>query len=74
MAGIIKNTVGALGYVNQAYVKGAIKGAAIQNKAGNFVKPTSSNGAAGFEGIKLDAYNTGTHPNPLAPTPIPSAP
>ena len=64
VAGIIKNTVGALGYVNQAYVKGAIKGAAIQNKAGNFVKPTSSNGAAGLKGIKLDAYNTGTHPNP----------
>ena len=64
VAGIIKNTVGALGYVNQAYVKGSIKGAAIQNKAGNFVKPTSSNGAAGLKGIKLDAYNTGTHPNP----------
>merc|ERR1711939_950885 len=55
VAGVIKNTVGALGYVNQAYVKGSIKAAAIQNKDGNYVKPTSKNGSAGLAGIKLDA-------------------
>ena len=64
VAGIIQNTPGGLGYVNQAYVKGKIKAAAIQNKDGNYVKPTSKNGSAGLAGIKLDAYNTGTDPNP----------
>lgn len=64
VAGVIQNTPGGLGYVNQAYVKGKIKAAAIQNKDGNFVKPTSKNGSAGLAGIKLDAYNTGTDTNP----------
>lgn len=64
VAGVIQNTPGGLGYVNQAYVKGKIKAAAIQNKDGNYVKPTSKNGSAGLAGIKLDAYNTGTDPNP----------
>ena len=64
VAGVIKNTPGGLGYVNQAYVKGAIKAAAIQNKDGNYIKPSSKNGSAGLAGIKLDAYNTGTDPNP----------
>ncbi len=50
--------------MNQAYVKGKIKVAAIQNKDGNYVKPTSQNGSAGLAGIKLDAYNTGTDTNP----------
>ena len=63
VAGVIQNTPGGLGYVNQAYVKGKIKAAAIQNKDGNFVKPTSKNGSAGLAGIKLDAYNTGTDTN-----------
>lgn len=64
VAGVIQNTPGGLGYVNQAYVKGKIKAAAIQNKDGNYVKPTSKNGSAGLAGIKLDAYNTGTDTNP----------
>ena len=64
VAGVIQNTPGGLGYVNQAYVKGKIKAAAIQNKDGNYIKPSSKNGSAGLAGIKLDAYNTGTDPNP----------
>ena len=64
VAGVIQNTPGGLGYVNQASVKGKIKAAAIQNKDGNYVKPTSKNGSAGLAGIKLDAYNTGTDTNP----------
>ena len=64
VAGVIQNTPGGLGYVNQAYVKGKIKAAAIQNKDGNYVKPTSKNGSAGLAGIKLHAYHTGTDTNP----------
>ena len=64
VAGVIQNTPGGLGYVNQAYVKGKIKAAAIQNKDGNYVKPTAKNGSAGLAGSKLDAYNTGTDTNP----------
>lgn len=64
VAGVIKNTPGGLGYVNQAYVKGAIKAAAIQNADGNFVKPTSKNGSAGLAGIVLDENLAGTDTNP----------
>ena len=64
VAGVIKNTPGGLGYVNQAYVKGAIKAAAIQNADGNFVKPTSKNGSDGLAGIVLDKNLAGTDTNP----------
>ena len=64
VAGVIKNTPGGLGYVNQAYVKGAIKAAAIKNAAGNFVKPTSKNGSNGLAGIVLDENLAGTDTNP----------
>jgi len=64
VAGVIKNTPGGLGYVNQAYAKGAIQAAAIQNKAGNFVKPTASTGSAGLAGISLDENLAGAATNP----------
>ncbi len=64
VAGVIKNTPGGLGYVNQAYVKGAIKAAAIKNADGNFVKPTSKNGSNGLAGIVLDENLAGTDTNP----------
>ncbi|MEN9541844.1 MAG: phosphate transporter substrate-binding protein PstS, partial [Cyanobacteriota bacterium] len=35
VAGVIANTPGSIGYLNQSYVRGAIKAAALQNKAGN---------------------------------------
>ena len=40
VAGLIKNKPGTIGYVNQSYLKGAIKAAAVQNKAGTFVMPS----------------------------------
>ncbi|MEB3350038.1 MAG: phosphate ABC transporter substrate-binding protein PstS [Cyanobacteriota bacterium] len=64
VAGVIANTPGAIGYLNQAYVKGKIKAAALQNKAGKFVMPNLKGGAAALNNIKLDGNLAGEDPNP----------
>ena len=64
VAGVVGNTPGAIGYLNQAYVKGAIKAAAVQNKAGKFVLPTEEAGAAALNNIRLDDRLAGEDPNP----------
>ncbi len=64
VAGILQNTPGSIGYVNQAFVKGKIKAAAVQNRAGKFVMPTRASGAAALNNIKLDGNLAGEDPNP----------
>jgi phosphate transport system substrate-binding protein len=64
VAGVIQNTPGAIGYLNQAFVRGNIKAAALQNKAGKFVMPTLKGGAAALNNIRLDANLAGEDPNP----------
>ena len=64
VAGVIQNTPGAIGYLNQAFVRGNIKAAAVQNKAGKFVMPTLKGGAAALNNIRLDANLAGEDPNP----------
>lgn len=64
VAGVIQNTPGSIGYLNQAFVKGRIKAAALQNKAGRFVMPTLEGGAAALNNIKLDSNLAGEDPNP----------
>ena len=64
VAGSIKQTPGALGYVNQSYIKGTIKEAWIQNKAGNFVKATAETSGSGLAQIQLDDKLRGANPNP----------
>jgi len=64
VAGVISNTPGAIGYVNQSFVKGKIKAAALQNKAGKYVLPTLAGGAAALNNITLDADLAGEDPNP----------
>ena len=64
VAGSIKQTPGALGYVNQSYIKGTIKEAWIQNKAGNFVKATAETSGSGVSKIQLDDKLRGANPNP----------
>ncbi|EAU73581.1 phosphate ABC transporter substrate-binding protein PstS [Synechococcus sp. RS9916] len=66
VAGVIKNTKGAIGYVNQSYIRGSVKAAALQNKSGEYVKPSYTSGAKALNGIKLDADLAGTNPNPSA--------
>jgi len=64
VAGVITNTPGAIGYINQAFVRGPIKAAAVQNKAGKFVMPTLAGGAAALNNITLDGNLAGEDPNP----------
>ena len=65
-AGVIKQTPGAIGYVNQSYIKGDIKAAALQNLSGEYLKPTTKTGAAALNGINLDQNLAGKNPNPRA--------
>lgn len=64
VAGVLNNTPGAIGYVNQSYVKGKLQAAALQNKAGKYVLPTEASGAAALNNIKLNAQLAGEDPNP----------
>jgi len=64
VAGSIKNTLNSIGYVNQSYIKGNIKEALIENKAGNFVKANAETSGSGLSKIQLDDKLRGTDPNP----------
>jgi phosphate transport system substrate-binding protein len=66
VAGNIRTTLGAIGYVNQSYIKGEIKAAALQNKNGEYVTPTVESGSLALNGITLDENLAGTDPNPAA--------
>ncbi|MCS5693275.1 phosphate ABC transporter substrate-binding protein PstS [Cyanobium sp. FGCU-6] len=64
VAGVISNTPGAIGYLNQAFVKGKIRAAALQNRSGAFVKPNLTSGAAALNNIKLNTMLAGEDANP----------
>ncbi|MEY3929411.1 MAG: phosphate transporter substrate-binding protein PstS [Cyanobacteriota bacterium] len=64
VAGVISNTPGSIGYITQSYVRGAIKAAALQNKAGNFVLPNLAGGSAALNNISLNGNLAGEDPNP----------
>ena len=66
VAGVIQNTPGAIGYVNQSYIKGNVKAAALQNLSGEFVTPNTESGAIALNGINLDENLAGKNPNPTA--------
>jgi phosphate transport system substrate-binding protein len=66
VAGSIRTTVGSIGYVNQSYIKGEVVAAALQNKNGEYVKPSVEAGALSLNGITLDENLAGTDPNPEA--------
>ena len=66
VAGVIQNTPGAIGYVNQSYIKGNVKAAALQNFSGEFVTPNTESGAIALNGINLDENLAGKNPNPTA--------
>ena len=66
VAGSIRTTLGSIGYVNQSYVKGEVRSAAVQNKSGEFIKPSVESGALALNGITLDENLAGTNPNPEA--------
>jgi phosphate transport system substrate-binding protein len=66
VAGNIRQTPGAIGYVNTGFVRAnRLQAAALQNKAGKFVLPTAKTGAAALNGIQLDSVMlAGENPNP----------
>jgi len=64
VAGVLSNTPGSIGYLNQAFVKAPLRAAALQNKAGKFVKPGLKSGAAALNSISLDSDLAGEQPNP----------
>ena len=66
VAGIIKNTPGAIGYVNQSYIDDTVRAAALQNLSGEFLKPSVEAGALALNGIELDENLAGKNPNPTA--------
>ena len=66
VAGLIQNREGAIGYVNQSYIKGKVVAAALQNKSGEFLKPSVAAGAKALNGISLDKDLAGKNPNPTA--------
>ena len=56
VAQIVKNTPGAIGYVDLADATGAgLKTASIKNKSGKFVAPTVEGAAAALAGAKVNA-------------------
>ena len=66
VAGNIRNQIGAIGYVNQSYIKGEVVAAALQNKNGEYIKPSVESGSLALNGIILDENLAGTDPNPTA--------
>ena len=66
VAGNIRNQIGSIGYVNQSYIKGEVRAAALQNKNGEFITPSIESGALALNGITLDENLAGTNPNPSA--------
>ena len=64
VAGLIQNTPGSLGYVNQAFLRGDVKPAKLQNKDGQFVLADSKSGAAALNNISLDERLGGEDCNP----------
>ncbi len=64
VSGTISNTPGSIGYLSLAFVKGKIKAASVQNKAGRFVKPNAKSGAAALNNIRLDSMLAGEDANP----------
>jgi len=67
VSGTIRQTSGAIGYVNTGFVRAnKLQVAALQNKSGQFVLPTAKSGAIALNSIKLDANLAGENANPSA--------
>jgi phosphate transport system substrate-binding protein len=72
VAGAVKQTVGAVGYVEQAYaLQNSFTYAAIKNKAGTYVEPTLASTTAAGEGVKIPANLGLKVVNSAAPTAYP---
>ncbi len=61
---------GGIGYVEVAYVKGALQAAALENGSGEQVKPTNETESEALASIDLGPSLTGSNPNPEKGYPI----
>ena len=61
---------GGIGYVEVAYVKGALQAAALTNASGEVVKPTAESESEALASIDLGPDLTGSNPNPAKGYPI----
>ena len=65
VAASIKNTPGAIGYLNYGYVVNSeFQQVSLQNKAGNYVTANAETSAAGLSKIVLDDQLRGADANP----------
>jgi len=66
----LKQVVGAIGYVEMAYVKAPLQTAALTNAGGNLTKPTQDTEQQALASIDLGPQLTGSSPNPPKGYPI----
>lgn len=67
VSGTIRNTPGSLGYINTGFAKANnIQVAALQNKSGKYILPSSASGAVALNSIQLDENLAGEEANPSA--------
>ena len=70
VAASLQQVKGAIGYVESAYVRGALQAAAIQNAGGGYAKPSTAEAAQALASVDLGPELTGNNPNPQAGYPI----
>jgi phosphate transport system substrate-binding protein len=66
----LRQVVGAIGYVEMAYVKPPLQTAALTNASGNLAMPTQETELEALASIDLGPQLTGSNPNPAKGYPI----
>ena len=70
VAAQISQVQGGIGYVEMAYVRGALQAAKLSNRSGEQLDPSTANAARALASIDLGADLTGRDPNPSQGYPI----
>lgn len=70
MAAQLGQLDGGIGYVEVAYAKAPLQAAALTNRAGQMVKPTTASEQEALAAIDLGPELTGSNPNPAKGYPI----
>ena len=66
----LASTVGAVGYIESAYIREPLQAAALQNSQGLWVLPTATAAAQAIATIKLDSNLLGSNADPASGYPI----
>ena len=70
VAANLRQTNGAIGYVESSYVRGTLQAAALANRSGTFHKPDATSARTALASIDLGPDLAGSDPNPSAGYPI----